>query len=82
MWRCPHCGTIFNAPRVCPVCATAAELRSALVEVTAAYVELSLVQDRSAHAHLAQTAGDFCNELTVCCPGLRCDVGGQQCVPL
>jgi hypothetical protein len=27
-------------------------------------------------------ADDFCNELTVCCPGLRCDVGAQKCVPL
>jgi hypothetical protein len=24
--------------------------------------------------------GEFCNELTVCCPGLRCNVGGGACV--
>jgi hypothetical protein len=24
--------------------------------------------------------GEFCNELIVCCPGLRCDVGGGACV--
>jgi hypothetical protein len=27
-----------------------------------------------------RTAGEFCNELIVCCPGLRCDVSGGACI--
>jgi hypothetical protein len=28
-----------------------------------------------------RAAGEFCNELIVCCPGLRCDVSAGSCVP-
>jgi hypothetical protein len=28
-----------------------------------------------------RAAGEFCNGLIVCCPGLRCDLGGGACVP-
>jgi hypothetical protein len=27
-----------------------------------------------------RAAGEFCNELIVCCPGLRCDIAAQECV--